>query len=184
MSIDAGGQTTVYGVRLQKRRDCCSQWVTSFTAQYANPTSAERQPIFSHLPEETYPGSAGCDRGTIRSDATAAGLPTGTAQYTVSLDFKCTNTPNWARLYEWGTSHSNVLYIDGHAGGLLRHAWMGGHRLDYGTSSISDLCDGSWHTVGTQFDGATRRIIFDGAIVASDTPGAVSYTHLEPTRPY
>jgi hypothetical protein len=36
--------------------------------------------------------------------------------------------------------------------------------------TISDICDGAWHTTGTQFDGATRRIFFDGATVASDTP--------------
>ena len=44
-----------------------------------------------------------------------------------------------------------------------------GHSNDSGMA-ISNVCDGAWHTTGAQFDGTTRRIFFDGATVASDTP--------------
>ncbi len=54
---------------------------------------AEPSAIFSHLQEETYTGSIDCSRGTIRSGATAAGLPTGTDTYTVLLEFKCSGVP-------------------------------------------------------------------------------------------
>ena len=128
--------------------------------------------IFSHLEEEEYTGTVDCDRGTIRSDATAAGLPTGTESYTVLLEFNCTTVPSGPGvLYSWGESGSvNALYL---SSTLLHHYWWDNDLSwtfsDSGMSS-SDFCDGSWHTVGTQFDGTTRRIFFDGATVASDTP--------------
>ena len=41
-----------------------------------------------------------------------------------------------------------------------------GERRD----AVADVCDGAWHTTGTQFDGTTRRLFFDGATVAWDYP--------------
>ena len=55
--------------------------------------------IFSHMQEETYTGTVDCGRGTIQSDATAAGLPTGTEPYTVLLEFKCSGGTDAITLY-------------------------------------------------------------------------------------
>jgi len=128
--------------------------------------------VFSHLQEETYTGTVDCGRGTVQSDATAAGLPMNTEPYTVLLEFKCTAAGTVA-LYAWGSASANsmngmVVYST-----QLHHYWYD-NGLDWYFSdsgmSISDICDGAWHTTGTQFDGTTRRIFFDGATVASDTP--------------
>ena len=135
--------------------------------------------VFSHLPEETYTGTVDCGRGTIQSSAAAAGLPTGTAPYTVLLEFKCSSNSGSEALYAWGSAsvHSmNALLI---RASYLRHYWWG-NDLDWDLGSsgktIDNICDGAWHTTGTQFDGTTRRIFFDGATVVSDTP---SGTHAD-----
>jgi len=134
--------------------------------------------IFSHLQEETYTGTVDCSRGTIQSAATAAGLPTGTATYTVLLEFKCSGDPGDAALYTWGSGSKNSINglvfhpATSTREAMLRHYWYS-NDLDWTSSSgmtISNICDGAWHTLGTQFDGTTRRLFFDGATVASDTP--------------
>ena len=135
----------------------------------ATPPPPPPPAIFSHLQEETYTGTADCDRGTIRSDATAAGLPTGTATYTVLLEFKCSGVPANAAFYSWGDNildGANVLELHATTN-LLRSNWWGNELW---WLSSSDICDGAWHTTGAQFDGTTRRLFFDGATVASDTP--------------
>jgi hypothetical protein len=90
----------------------------------------------------------------------------------VLLEFKCSTASS--NLYAWGAGGSvnsiNGLYL---TSDRLHHWWWSNDLRWYFSSSgmtIANICDGTWHTTGTQFDGTTRRIFFDGATVASDTP--------------
>ena len=136
-------------------------------------------PVFTHLGEEVYTPSSStdvdCGRGTIQSNATAAGLPTGTESYTVSLEFNCSSaSPDTGHaLYSWGSAGANMMNALEIRPGFLLHYWWGDDlRWTVSTSgkTIDNICDGAWHTVMTQFDGTTRRLVFDGVTVASDTP--------------
>ena len=150
----------------------------------ARPAPPPPPAIFSHLQEEEYTGTADCGRGTIQSDATAAGLPMNTEPYTVLLEFKCSGDAADVQphLYSWGRTAADVGSSGANsfngmhfvpASNVLKHGWYYNDLNWIYTSSgmtISDICDGAWHTTGAQFDGTTRRIFFDGATVASDTP--------------
>ena len=66
----------------------------------------------------------------------------------------------------WGShGKTNCLKLNG--GSVLRNYWW---NNDLGTGSITSLADGQWHQVTATYDGVTRRIIVDGASVATDTP--------------
>ena len=101
-------------------------------------------------------GTVDCGRGTIQSDATAASLPTGTASYTVLLEFKCTwIQPGDQHFYAWGSGTDdsmNGLIIDS----TDLHAYWYNNDLQWYFSdsgmTIVDVCDGAWHTTGTQYD--------------------------------
>ena len=170
--------------------------IVTYTDGIGCPLCGSKSPIFTHRTEEVYVQTAlvqehNCMRGTIRSRAAASGLPTGSDPYTVSLEFKCdpSSDPGGGEdvsagqnLYSWGhllTHAANSLIL---RNDRLRHVWGApgsGDTLDWSYASsnktLSDICDGTWHTVSTQSDGTTRRLVFDGVTVRSDTPTTAAH---------
>ena len=155
---------------------CASDKCAPPSPPMSPPPSALERPLsmFNIMREETYVGTVDCDRGTIRSDAMSAGLPTGNSPYTVLLEFTCSSAVHQEGvLYSWGSASANSMNSLLVANDYIRHSWYGSSvQWTYNESglSFSDVCDGAWHTTGTRFDGTTRRIFFDGVTVAWDTP--------------
>ena len=115
-----------------------------------------------------------CGRGTIRADAAAAGLPTGRDNFTVSLEFSCTKKDQRRiTFWSWGSPHRNSANAFHAFGGVFWAYWFD-DDLTIGWPKIgltsSNVCDGSFHSVASSFDGTTRRIFYAGNQVASDTP--------------
>ena len=75
-----------------------------------NPPCASTDPPFEHLDMEEYDGTADCSRGDIMVRAASHGLPTFSDPYTVSAEFKCTDTTKKVRaLWSWGSTVLNGM---------------------------------------------------------------------------
>ena len=96
-------------------------------------------------------------------------LPIGNSSYTQSVWFKPAALGDkgfigWGN-YNWGDHQVNALRMFGGNGGF-RHYWWG-NDLD---SDVS-LSIGTWYHVASTFDGTTRKLYLNGALLVSDSPG-------------
>lgn len=68
----------------------------------------------------------------------------------------------------WGTINGVTAFRTQNEGGIngLRMYWWNNDLA----GSAPSLADGRWHHVLTEFDGSTRSIYVDGALIASDNP--------------
>lgn len=136
--------------------------------------------VFEHLQEEVYAGSQDCGRGDITERAKAAGLPKNMEPYYISIEFRCTPADDakmsHAVLWSWGTDGSNNNM---NAGGLFKdgsrrypHAFWHADDLSWKPRSPGlVLCDDTWHTFATAFDGVEVRTLWlDGVERAHDHP--------------
>jgi hypothetical protein len=103
---------------------------------------------------------------------TGANIPIGNATYTLLAwikpnaagtegiigygNYGTNNQVNAFRLLDDGTGHLN-----------FRHYWWG-NDLDAFTNIPAN--SGAWHLAVAEFDGTTRTIVLDGAVIAMDTP--------------
>lgn len=99
------------------------------------------------------------------------GIPLGNSDYTVSAWIRigrsdCSNAKDG--IVGWGTYFSvnqvNAFRLRDEG---FRHYWWS-NDLD---ATASSVCNGEWHHVSATFDGTTRSIYYDGAALATDTPG-------------
>jgi hypothetical protein len=107
---------------------------------------------------------------TTSSGAAPSLFPLGNASYTLDVSFKTVSTG--ARgLIGWGNYGSNnqvnAFRLNGSSNGGLNEYWWANDLV----LSSPNTTNGVWHTAISSFDGTTRRIYLDGALVGSDTPG-------------
>jgi hypothetical protein len=99
------------------------------------------------------------------SFSAATNIPTGGSSYSISTWFNADTLSNMG-LIGWGTyannNESNSVKIT--STGII-NSW-GTNQL----SASTVVSTGSWHNIVATFDGTTRKLYYDGAMVASDTP--------------
>ena len=140
---------------------------------YSPPTEC-LTPVWEHLPAEVYTGTLDCNRGTIMSDAAAAGLPLEDESYDISVEFSCNAAVvgDVERvLWVYGKPEANSAL------GLafqpstqawnygFNHFWYGSDALWQWSSDglgLADVCNNNFHTVRVSWDGSTRRFYYDG----------------------
>jgi hypothetical protein len=101
---------------------------------------------------------------------TTAPVPVGNAAYTVEAWIKPTAMGNYG-IIGWGNfgTANQVTALRLTATGIMNYWWS--NDLSVTTPSLV----GRWHHVAATYDGTTRRIYLDGALVGSDTPAANSH---------
>ena len=96
-----------------------------------------------------------------------ATVPVGNSTYTIEAWIKPTVMGDYG-IIGWGnygtTDQVNALRL--YPGGIHNYWWA--HDLSGATGNLA----GAWHHVAATFDGTTRRIYLDGALLNSDTPGS------------
>ena len=113
--------------------------------------------------------SAGClyfDGDTVLTlPAVPADLPSGAEPYTVAawirVNAECAPTGGWISYGDKATGHGNSFRLD--QSDRVHNYW---NSRDL-TASTPGVADGQWHHVAGTWDGATRKIYFDGWEVAS-----------------
>jgi hypothetical protein len=104
--------------------------------------------------------------------ANIATLPVGNSPYTIAAWIKPTATGDRG-IVGWGnfgqTRKVIALRLLGTNG--FRHYWWG---ADLDATAPVNYSDGQWHHAAAVYDGVTRAIFFDGALIAQDSPGANS----------
>lgn len=97
------------------------------------------------------------------------GVPTGNTSYTIAAWFK-PDVTGTRGIIGWGnygvTNQVNALRL--HSTNGFAHYWWA-NDLVVGNSGV-DLLDGNWHHIAATFDGTTRTLYLDGAVLASDMP--------------
>lgn len=92
-------------------------------------------------------------------------FPLGNSSYTLQVSFQTTNTGALG-LIGWGNygvgNEVNALRLAPYG---FSHYWWGNDLNASATTS-----DGAWHTVLASFDGITRDLWFDGALIAQNFP--------------
>lgn len=101
---------------------------------------------------------------------TVANLPVGNSAYTVAAWVKPTATG--ARgIVGWGNFGSlrrtNALRLD--SSSVIYNYWW---SADISANVSANWGSGTWYHLAASYDGTTRRLYFNGAQVAQDTPGA------------
>jgi Concanavalin A-like lectin/glucanases superfamily/PEP-CTERM motif len=126
----------------------------------------------------TYTGSGDVGGGLSLSGAggltTASGMapsqfPIGNSSYTLSVDFR-TNVSGALGLIGWGAfgKKDSVNTLRTSKTGLTNNWWSDD------LSGKAKIHDNQWHTAIASYDGATRTLYIDGALIASDVPGVVN----------
>merc|ERR1719359_1480272 len=99
-----------------------------------------------------------------------ADIPMGNSPYTIELFVKPESNVGHGVMVGWGECEedkANYFRFMDHS--RLRNNWWGGNDLDATTSA--SIADGHYHHVAVTFDGTTRSIFLDYALLVSDTPG-------------
>jgi hypothetical protein len=94
-------------------------------------------------------------------------VPIGNSNYTIEAWIKPT-TMGTCGIIGWGPwgSGNQVNALRLFSGGFLNYWW--GNDIGASTSNLA----GAWHHVAATFNGTTRCLYLDGALVASDLPGS------------
>jgi hypothetical protein len=99
------------------------------------------------------------------SFSAATNIPVGGSSYSINVWFNADTLSNMG-LIGWGTyannNQSNSIKIT--STGII-NSW-GTNQL----SASTVVSTGSWHNIVATFDGTTRKLYYDGTMVASDTP--------------
>jgi hypothetical protein len=104
------------------------------------------------------------------SKATAVtGLPTGNSSYTISAWFKPTATGDRG-IIGWGNygAARQVCALRLLGTNQFRHYWW---AADLDGTASTNYSDGQWHHVVAVYNGTTRAIWYDGALIVQDSPG-------------
>jgi hypothetical protein len=114
---------------------------------------------------------------TTASGQAPPGVPLGNAPYTISVSFETSATQAISgiplTLLGWGdysgSNSTNALrlllaYAEGGQG--VNNYWWYNDLQEHATVE-----DDQWHTLTASFDGTTRSLYLDGALLGSDTPG-------------
>lgn len=95
-------------------------------------------------------------------------IPIGNSPYTIEMWVKPDNITGANGLVGWGnwgnTNEVNAFRFNGPT--QLINYWWGNDLV----VNIPFVLDGNWHHVAATFDGTTRKIYFDGALMGQDTP--------------
>lgn len=118
-------------------------------------------------------GGAGC----LASAVVIAGLPVGNSAYTIAAWIKAAPTSGSSArgIVGWGnygaTRQVNALRINGANG--FSHYWWSADLIasDAQVSAAGVTLSNQWVHVAASFDGATRAIYLNGALLTSDSPG-------------
>lgn len=96
-----------------------------------------------------------------------ATVPLGNSAYTIEAWIKPNQMGDYG-IIGWGNYGFNdqVNALRLYPGGIHNYWWA--HDLSGATGNLA----GAWHHVAATFDGTTRRIYLDGALLNSDTPGS------------
>lgn len=156
----------------------------TFDNQAALGTPAVAGGVLTAYPGATYT-SAGKFGGGLQLDGISGKLfvsapptwvPTGNSAYSVSAWFK-SSAYNMGGIVGWGnyggSGTTNALRLSEGTVSLINYWWS--NDLNCKVSCGWSL--NSWHHVATSYDGTTRKIYLDGALKATDTPGAAAVTN-------
>ncbi len=109
-------------------------------------------------------------------------IPVGSSPYTLSAWIKTTGT-NGQGIIGWGDygtqSATNAFrlasYGDCNGGNGLDNYWWGNDVVGCANNG-TNLYDGTWHHVVTEYDGNARQIYIDGTLVTFDNPIPINVT--------
>lgn len=115
--------------------------------------------------------------GCLAPAGAVAGLPVGNSAYTIAAWIKTTSTnaSSSRGIVGWGnygaTRQVNALRINGANG--FSHYWWSADLIasDAQVSGAGVTLSNQWVHVAASFDGATRSIYVNGALLTSDSPG-------------
>jgi photosystem II stability/assembly factor-like uncharacterized protein len=95
-------------------------------------------------------------------------IPIGNETYTIEVWINVDEIIAWngrAGIVGWGSTSDNQANFLNITTSYIRHEWWNNNLSVY----VGDLLD-EWHHIAATFDGTTRKLYLDGALIGSDTP--------------
>jgi len=106
---------------------------------------------------------------------TATNIPTGNSNYTVETWIKLApfspfGTPPDRNIIEWGNTASldQATGIRVNSFRNILHYWGGTNNHVSTSFGVNQITDGNWHHIAVTYDGASRKIYFDGQLYGQD----------------